>query len=134
MRMDAIGEAQQPGLAGALRAAWCRETSSDPDAWTPENPAWGQCAVTAVVVRDMLGGEVVWGEAALPDGRRISHYWNRIAGRDIDLTREQFPAGTQLPPGGPRRADIPDTAAYVLSHPATRDRHALLISHLRNPV
>lgn len=128
--MTARADAGLADLEARLRAAWSRETSSDPDGWSPANPAWGQCAVTAVAVRDALGGEVVWGEAELPDGRRVSHYWNRLPGGDADLTRCQFPEGTQLPPGGPRRPDVRDTAAYVLSHPATRARHDALAASL----
>lgn len=122
-------DVQEFGLR--LMEAWDADTSSDPEGWRMPNPAWGQCAVTAVAVRDAFGGEVVWGEAELPDGRRISHYWNRIDGADLDLTRGQFPEGTRLPRGGPRRADVPDTGAYVLSHPATRARYELLSSRLR---
>src|SRR5213592_1188668 len=31
----------------AIRASWGRDTSDDPDEWSEENPARGQCAVTA---------------------------------------------------------------------------------------
>jgi hypothetical protein len=43
----------------ALRAAWSRETSEDPDEWSPANPSRGQCAVTALVIRELLGGEIL---------------------------------------------------------------------------
>jgi len=113
-------------LRPALLKAWCRETSADPDGWSESNPAWGQCAVTELVVRDVVGGDLVWAEAQLPDGRRISHYWNRVQGQDIDLTREQFPTGTVVPEGGLRRADITDTAAYVMSFPVTAERYRVV--------
>lgn len=28
-------------LHSALRRAWCRETSVDPEGWSNENPSWG---------------------------------------------------------------------------------------------
>jgi len=65
---------QEPELlAETLERAWSRETSADPEQWTPDNPAWGQCAVTALVVQDGFGGELV--RATVDDA---SHYWNRL--------------------------------------------------------
>src|SRR5262249_33209808 len=61
-------------LVSALQASWSRETSSDYDRWTLENPAWGQCAVTALVLQDLMGGELL--RCVLPKGG--SHYWNRL--------------------------------------------------------
>jgi hypothetical protein len=51
--------------------------------WTKQNPTIGQCAITALVVQDYLGGEIAY------DQNNI-HFWNRIDGKDIDFTREQF--------------------------------------------
>jgi chromosome segregation ATPase len=55
-----------------LRRALDVETSATPASWSLENPARGQCAVTALVVQDEMGRErgVVNGE---------SHYWNPTA-------------------------------------------------------
>ena len=39
----------------ALIRSWSIETSSK---WTIENPAKGQCGVTALVVQDIYGGEI----------------------------------------------------------------------------
>ena len=47
-------------LEKAVKQAWGKETSSDPDNWSIENPAWGQCAVTSLVINDYLGGKLVW--------------------------------------------------------------------------
>jgi hypothetical protein len=56
----------------------------------------GQCAVTALVVQDIFGGELV--RADVPGFG--SHYWNRLPGMgDIDVTREQFPTDLPLPVG-----------------------------------
>jgi len=39
-----------------LRRSWSPETSSG---WTRDNPASGQCGVTALVVHDKFGGEIL---------------------------------------------------------------------------
>lgn len=59
--------------------------------WTPDNPARDQCGVTALVVHDLLGGELIRGEVHV-DGERVDyHWWNRLGmGIEVDLTREQF--------------------------------------------
>ena len=81
----------------AIRAAWGRETSDDPDEWSEENPARGQCAVTALLVRELLGGEILVANV-LRDGRRVErHAWNRLlSGLTLDLTREQFVRGERF--------------------------------------
>ena len=78
----------------AIRAAWGRDTSDDADEWSEENPARGQCAVTALLVRELLGGEILVANV-LRDGRRVErHAWNRLdSGLTVDLTREQFTNG-----------------------------------------
>jgi hypothetical protein len=84
-------------LQSAIRASWSLKTCDPTDAscWTPANPSLGQCAVTALVVHDLLGGQLLEAEVHREDGSRQGfHYWNRLAGVDIDLTREQF-AGSE---------------------------------------
>ena len=47
--------------------------------------------MTALVVHDLMGGELLEAEVHYLDGERQGfHYWNRLAGVDVDLTREQF--------------------------------------------
>lgn len=84
-------------VADRVRGAWLRETSADPDEWTPENPARGQCDVTAALVQELVGGAVLVA-GVIRDGRRVErHAWNRLPdGTAIDLTREQFPPDIQL--------------------------------------
>ena len=111
----------------AVNKAWMAETSSDPDNWTRENPAWGQCAVTAVVVNDYRGGRIIWSEALLPDGRKISHYFNIIKnGSEVDFTRSQFPEGTVIPAGVDKTKGFPTTRDYVLSDEMTKKRYQIL--------
>ena len=81
-------------------------------------------------MQDQLGGDIVWAEAVLPDGRRISHYLNRIGAYELDLTREQFPVGTRIPLGVDKRKDFASTRDYVLSFPATKARYELMRAQL----
>jgi hypothetical protein len=109
----------------AIRAAWCRETSDDPEDWTSQNPARGQCGVTALVVRDYLGGEIVIAEVVPADGSKPTegHGWNRLSsGTEIDLTREQFKNGERL---GQAIVQEP----LVKTH--GRDRYALLAARVQ---
>lgn len=74
-------------LLGRLRQAWTADTSSIPIQWKPDNPAWGQCAVTAILVNCFVGGLIIRG--LMNHGR--THYWNiSKTGESFDLTREQF--------------------------------------------
>jgi hypothetical protein len=81
-------------IEAVIRSSWS-EKSCDPvdlTEWSAENPARGQCAVTALVVQDLLGGELLLAEVHSADGSRQGvHYWNRFPhGVEVDLTREQF--------------------------------------------
>jgi hypothetical protein len=84
-------------IEDAIRASWCRETCDpvDLDEWSESNPAKGQCGVTALVIQDLLGGELLIAEVRHADGSRQGvHYWNRLScGTEIDLTRTQFANG-----------------------------------------
>lgn len=112
------GTASLRALDSALRASWEPKTSSKASTWKARNPAWGQCAVTALVVQDFCGGDLVRGIA---DGE--SHYWNRLPdGTEADLTRHQFGAGVTI------RDVEPTSREYVLSSPATRRRYERLKS------
>ncbi len=77
----------------AVRSSWSAETCTPEyrDRWTPDNPARDQCGVTAMVLNDLLGGELVRGEVHVDGVRTDFHWWNRLgAGVEVDLTREQF--------------------------------------------
>jgi hypothetical protein len=103
-------------LESALRAGWAADTCSPDDieraAWVPDNPAWGHCDITALLLNDVLGGDLVRGEVHR-DGRRAGyHWWNRlVSGVEVDLTREQFRDGQVIdnavvvprPPGRTKR-------------------------------
>lgn len=83
----------------ALRASWAADTCSPDDldraGWSRDNPAWGHCDITALVVHDLFSGDLVVGDVHSADGQRQGfHWWNRPSdGVEIDLTREQFRDG-----------------------------------------
>ena len=58
--------------------------------------------MTALVVRDLLRGEILIANV-VKNGRRLErHAWNRLpSGVEIDLTREQFGDGEELGPAQP---------------------------------
>lgn len=65
-----------------LREAWSTETGRQ---WRSDNPAAGQCSVTALVVQDELGGEIL-----KTDVNGAWHFYNQIDGRRVDFTVSQF--------------------------------------------
>ena len=113
-------------LAALLRSCWAKETSDTPSAWTGKNPAFGQCAVTALIVQDVFGGSLVRCLARIPGTtNRSSHFANILPnGRRVDLTRQQFPTGTKFGPGEER------TRQYVLQYPKTMYRYGVLLQNL----
>jgi hypothetical protein len=77
----------------AMRAGWGADTCDPADVadWRPDNPTRGQCGVTALVLHDLFGGDLMFGEVRVAGERTGVHYWNRFGGGlEIDLTREQF--------------------------------------------
>lgn len=75
-------------LEQILRECWGKDTAYPrcQAEWTPSDPTYGQCAVTAMLVYDVFGGTIH--RIRTDDGG--THYFNKINGHYIDLTREQF--------------------------------------------
>lgn len=107
-----------PELERALHAAWSADTCSPDDleraGWSGDNPAWGHCDITALVVNDLFGGALVVGEVHLRGEQQGFHWWNRLPdGSEVDLTRSQFRDGQTIsaarvvvrPRGRPLRRD-----------------------------
>ena len=71
-----------------LKKIWCAETCAPRlrENWSPDNPALGQCSVTAFLMQDLYGGKVYG--VPLEDGN--FHCFNVVDGCLFDLTSEQF--------------------------------------------
>lgn len=104
-------------LSFALLWSWGADTAKGD--WKEEIPSLNQCAVTALVVQDYFGGDLM--RCKLNDGD--SHYWNRLpSGDEIDLTFQQFSYTKQIDDGG----KIVREREYVLSFPDTLERYNIL--------
>lgn len=110
-------------VAEAVRACWTRATSDDPDEWTPEWTSRGQCGVTAHVVRELLGGEILVAPVIGSAQENEHHAWNRLPdGEEVDLTLDQFRGGETL--GEPWVGEV-----FVVTDGV--DRGALLLDAVR---
>src|ERR1700689_2338790 len=65
-----------------LRRSWSLETSRH---WRHDNPAAGQCGVTALVVHDYIGGSVM-----KTDVNGAWHFYNFVNGCRYDFSMSQF--------------------------------------------
>ena len=66
----------------ALRRAWSLDTAVQ---WSAENPANGQCNVTAAVIHDLFGGEILRTKLT-----GVWHYYNQLGGKPVDFSDSQF--------------------------------------------
>jgi len=81
----------------AIRDSWCALTAERPERWMPENPARLQCSATAIVVRSLLGGDVLIAPVTRDGEPAGLHAWNRLPdGSELDLTAEQFRHGETI--------------------------------------
>ncbi|MDZ4871144.1 MAG: hypothetical protein CLLPBCKN_000532 [Chroococcidiopsis cubana SAG 39.79] len=65
-----------------LKKCWSRESSS---LYTQDNPTKGQCSVTALVIQDCYGGQLLKTRVG-----ESWHFYNYINRMRYDLTAEQF--------------------------------------------
>ena len=73
-------------IRAAIEPGWRADTSWKASIWIADRPSTGQCAVTSMLVQDVLGGDLVHTTV-----NGIPHFFNRLpSGQEIDLTRDQF--------------------------------------------
>jgi hypothetical protein len=101
-------------LLKILFNVWSKRSSTK---WCKENPAKGQCGVTALVVQDLFGGEIF--KTPTVGGW---HYYNRINGERYDFTESQFSEPIKY-------LDIPSSREEAFS-----DTNMSQYSYLRNSV
>jgi len=75
-------EFEETKVLEALRKSWSLQTARQ---WRADNPALGQCNVTALVVHNLFGGEIL--KTRVAGG---AHFYNRLEGRRFDFTSSQF--------------------------------------------
>ncbi|WP_298356864.1 hypothetical protein [uncultured Litoreibacter sp.] len=73
---------EKRSVQDALMRAWSLESAGQ---WTAENPAAGQCNVTALLVSELFGGRIL----ATPVQGGL-HFYNSVRGETIDFTASQF--------------------------------------------
>jgi len=77
-----FSEENAQAFQSILYKCWSIDSSSK---WTLDNPANGQCSVTALIVNDLFGGEIL--KTKLQEGW---HFYNRIDKINFDFTQSQF--------------------------------------------
>ena len=111
-------------LEKIINLSWTKETCfpTSQNNWNKSNPSLGQCAITALIVNDFLGGKIMRCMCG-----NISHYYNLINGEILDFTVEQF------------NGEIPDykngeerTREYILSNEDTKKRYLILLKNVKD--
>ncbi len=85
-------------LFAAIRASWGKDTTDYPDEWDESsNHERGHCGMSALVVQDYLGGNILCCDVSI-DGDEVGvHYTNRLPDNSlVDLTANQFGANEKL--------------------------------------
>lgn len=109
-------------LEEALEHSWWRDTAANSGArWDACCPDIDQCAVTAMVVQDYFGGDLLRCPMSTPND---SHYWNRLPDkREIDLTYKQMECLGEEP----YKSDyVVRERSYVECFPNTMVRYSIL--------
>jgi len=104
-------------VLGALSKAWSLASSSQ---WLPDNPAQGLCNVTAILLHDLYGADVL--KTSLPAG---DHFYNRVNGDRVDLTASQFIEPVEY-------ADVPASREEALSGTSVEKYASLRSAYLAN--
>jgi len=91
------------------------------DKWNEQNKTLGQCAITALILNDFLGGKIMRCKSETG-----SHYYNLINDEIIDLTVSQFEKLPDYETGEER------TREYLLSNEDTKNRYKILLERVKN--
>jgi hypothetical protein len=84
----------------AVRSCWGPDTSFATSDYMSRGvglPSQGQCGTTALVIQDLLGGDLMVAEVEYEGRVEGVHSWNVTPGGvELDLTRDQFTPGESL--------------------------------------
>jgi hypothetical protein len=72
-------------LFRVLKTVWAEDTAGGTTGWAADNPAKNHCSVTALIVQDYFGGQILNTKTA-----GGTHFYNAIDGKRWDLTVSQF--------------------------------------------
>jgi hypothetical protein len=106
-----------PHVARSLSKSWSRASARQ---WTEANPAAGQCNVTALLVYELFGGELL--KTHLPEG---DHLYNWIDGQRYDFAESQFSQPICY-------ADIPTTSSEAERGATSSELAALKAAFVRH--
>ena len=116
-------------LFNILLECWCKETAypSCQKDWSPDDPSYGQCAITAMLVHDLFGGTI----HRIRNSGGGTHYFNKIGGRYFDLTAAQF-WNYNLPLHHEPNEEMPRSICG--RNPDTANRYKLLVAKIAEKV
>lgn len=81
-------------IEAAVRSSWGPDTifaSADYMSRGGGRPSRGQCGTTALVIQNLLGGDLMVADVEYEGQIEGVHYWNVTpGGLELDLTRDQF--------------------------------------------
>lgn len=95
-------------LRDALQSAWDVDTAYPAcrEDYHSKDPSWGNCLVSALVIREVQGGKVLFGEVDTPSEKGLWHARNHLDGWgyatqdiEVDSTWQQFEDGAVFHPG-----------------------------------
>lgn len=73
-------------LRARLSMCWSRDTAFRKREWDKGKRSRGQCYPTALLVQDLLDGDILTGKVG-----EEYHYWNRLPdGTEVDFTSDQY--------------------------------------------
>lgn len=117
-------------LRKAFQESWRIETSADPGGYREDNPAWGQCAVTALTTHDFFGGELIRIDLTKHNDPKIaamqSHYFNRVRGEEVDFSASQFEDREEFKRIRNLQEGVLRERSYLLENEYTKRRYLLL--------
>lgn len=112
-------------ISDALKSVYAKDTCYHgcKDKWSPENPTAGHCAVAALIIQELFGGEI-----NKTTVERTTHYFNILLdGTFFDATEEQFYPGVPT-----YEKYVPVDRNKLLKNKDVKERYTLLFQRLKN--